>query len=203
MARHHNHLRSHVAYLAARLMAEDGISDYGTAKRKAARQAGVADLGELPDNQEIEEALRTYQSLYQAEDQPLILRRLRECAVGAMQLLQEFDPHLTGSVLTGTAGAHSDINLQLVAESSKDFDIFLINRGIPYESSTRSSRAGDRAIPVYQLRVDGATVTASLYEHGDRRNLQKYRSDGRPIERARIDEVKALLAGMQSEPPAG
>src|SRR5471032_1964929 len=70
-------LRRHIAYIAARMMAEDGIADYGTAKTKAARQAGLADSALLPDNQEIEEALREYQGLYQKDDQPAQLRRLR------------------------------------------------------------------------------------------------------------------------------
>ncbi len=34
-------LRRHIAYLAARLIAEDGVGDYATAKQKAARQAGL------------------------------------------------------------------------------------------------------------------------------------------------------------------
>ena len=52
------------------MMAEDGIADYATAKQKAARQAGLGDANLLPDNQEIEEALREYQGLYQKDEQP-------------------------------------------------------------------------------------------------------------------------------------
>ena len=61
-------LRLHIAYLAARLMAEDGGLDYGSAKSKAARQAGLADTNLLPDNHEIEAALREYQGLYQKDE---------------------------------------------------------------------------------------------------------------------------------------
>ena len=63
-------LRRQIAYIAARMMAEDGIADYATAKQKAARQAGLGDANLLPDNQEIEEALREYQGLYQKDEQP-------------------------------------------------------------------------------------------------------------------------------------
>ena len=48
-----NDCRSRIAYLAARLMAEDGIEDYALAKRKAARQAGMPDTRELPTNYEV------------------------------------------------------------------------------------------------------------------------------------------------------
>ena len=131
-----NQMRSHLAYLAARLMAEDGIQDYGAAKRKAARQAGVPDTRELPDNQEIEAALKTHQSLYQAEEQPIILRDLREIAVRAMEHFARFNPYLVGSVLTGTAGEHSDINLHLFADSAKEFEIFLLNEKSEFELET-------------------------------------------------------------------
>ena len=83
-SRRESNLRLQIAYLAARLMAEDGGLDYGAAKTKAARQAGLADTHLLPDNREIEAALREYQELYQSEDQPQHLRRLREVAVKVM-----------------------------------------------------------------------------------------------------------------------
>ena len=51
-------LRRRIAHEAARMLAEDGGMDYGFAKRKAARQLGVPDTRQLPDNREIEEALR-------------------------------------------------------------------------------------------------------------------------------------------------
>lgn len=194
MSRNHQ-MRSHLAYLAARLMAEDGIQDYGTAKRKAARQAGVPDSRELPDNQEIEAALKTYQSLYQANEQPAILHNLREIAVSAMERLARFNPYLVGSVLTGTAGEHSDINLHLFADSAKEFEIFLLNEKCEFELDTRNFKLGDRMepIPVYRLEHDGAAISAAVFERNDERVMQKYKADGRPIERARIAEVKALL----------
>ena len=48
-------LRQLVAHEAARMMAEDGISDYAYAKKKAGRQLGVVDANCLPSNAEIEE----------------------------------------------------------------------------------------------------------------------------------------------------
>ena len=53
-------LRREIAALAARMMAEDGISDFGFAKRKAARQLGVTERDALPNNDEIEAELRAW-----------------------------------------------------------------------------------------------------------------------------------------------
>ena len=90
--------RSALAVPAARLMAEDGIEDYGLAKRKAAKQLGMHDTRRLPNNAEIDAALREYQVIYQPDDQRQRTQLLREQAVDTMRELEDFNPHLTGSV---------------------------------------------------------------------------------------------------------
>jgi hypothetical protein len=80
-------------------------SKISQAKQKAARQAGVPDTHSLPDNREIEDALRTYRAFYQQGEHQAVLRHLREQALHLMDLFEAFTPYLVGSVLTGTAGA--------------------------------------------------------------------------------------------------
>ena len=104
--------RSAIAVHAARLMAQDGIEDYGLAKRKAAKQLGIPDSSRLPNNDEIDAALREYQDIYRSDDQEQRIRALREQAVRAMRELAAFDPHLTGSVLSGVAGPDAVSHLQ-------------------------------------------------------------------------------------------
>ncbi|MFN5446599.1 MAG: hypothetical protein ACK5AJ_08105, partial [bacterium] len=130
-------LRAEIAALAARMIAEDG-ADYGTAKRKAAKvllgnQKVPGDV--LPDNAEIEAEVREYQSLFFGEEHAQRLQHLRLIALEIMEKLSEFSPYLTGAVLNGTAGEHSDIHIQLFAESSKDVAVFLLNHEINYEVS--------------------------------------------------------------------
>ena len=191
-------MRSHLAYLAARLMAEGGIHDYAQAKLKAARQAGVPDTHSLPDNREIEEALRAYQALYHQEEHSEALTLLRRQAVHLMELFAPFNPYLVGSVLTGTAGRYSDINLHLFCDSIKDVEIFLLNRNMLYESGLRRTRLGDRQIEVSTLTLDfdGTTATFTVFHTDDLRIVPKYRADSRPVERARLPQVKALLANV-------
>jgi hypothetical protein len=190
-----NYTREQLAYLAARIMAQDGVNDFAAAKRKAARQAGMTDSKQLPDNREIEEALRTYQALYQSEAQGEALLRLRRLAVQAMELLAPFNPHLLGPVLAGTAGEHSDIDLQLFSDSDKDLELFLLNRRITYQSGSRKIRWGDRqrTVPFFSLPLEGALVNVTLLATDDLRVSQKHKSDGRPVERAKLAQVKALL----------
>ncbi|HEX4781604.1 MAG TPA: hypothetical protein VH301_12665 [Usitatibacter sp.] len=189
-------LRRHIAYVAARMMAEDGVADYGAAKMKAARQEGLADANLLPDNQEIEEALREYQGLYQKEEQPAQLRRLREVAVRVMRELEAFRPVLVGSVLSGTAGQHSDVNLQLFTDDAKAFSMYLVNKRWRFEEGSKRVRRGERMEDVPQLRidVDEVTVTVTVLDPDDERSAPRGRGESQPALRARLAEVEALLA---------
>ena len=96
ISRHHesgNHesgrdlMREQLAYHAARLMAENGITDHAFAKRKAAKQLGAPDTQHLPSNEEVDQALRSFRMLFQHESHPVILNQLRQQALAAMQLL--------------------------------------------------------------------------------------------------------------------
>ena len=196
-SRRDSNLRRHIAYIAARMMAEDGIADYGTAKTKAARQAGLADSALLPDNHEIEAALREYQGLYQKDEQPAHLRRLRQVAVKVMREFDEFRPALVGSVLAGTAGQFSDVNLQLFTDDAKLLTMFLLNRRYRFEEGSRKVRRGDRvdAVPQISLAVEDVTVTLTVLDPDDERSSPRLRAEpGETPLRARLAEVEALLA---------
>jgi ASC-1-like (ASCH) protein len=189
-------LRRHIAHLAARLMAVDGVADYATAKQKAARQAGLGDANLLPDNSEIEEALREYQGLYQSDEQPEQLRYLREVAVRVMREFEEFRPVLVGSVLNGTAGQHSDVNLQLFTDDAKALTMFLLNKRYRFDEGTRSVRRGGRMeeVPQLSLEVDDVTVTLTVLDRDDERSSARLRSDDEMPQRARLADVEALIA---------
>jgi len=190
-----NPTREYIAHLAARLMAEDGIEDHALAKRKAARQAGAADTRQLPDNEEIDAALRTYRALYHKQ-YPLQLRELRVLAVEVMAEFARFNPHLTGSVLSGTAGQFADIQLQLSAESVKDVEFELLNRGIRYETDAMRFYAGDMPVdaPVLSFEREAVTTRLVVLTPRDLRSRIKTSPAGKPIDRADQAAVELLLA---------
>jgi hypothetical protein len=194
-SRRDTNLRRQLAYSAARMIAEDG-ADYATAKQKAARQAGLADANILPDNQEIEEALREYQELYQKEDQPAHLRHLREVAVKVMREFEGFRPALVGSVLSGTAGQFSEVNLHLYTDDTKSLTMFLLNHRYRFEEGTRRVQRGGRfdEVPQVSLEVDDVTVTMTVLDPDDERSAARVRGDDEAPLRARLAEVEALLA---------
>ena len=187
--------RSAIAVHAARLMAQDGIEDYGLAKRKAAKQLGIPDSSRLPNNDEIDAALREYQDIYRSEAQPQRIRALREHAVRAMRELAVFDPHLTGSVLSGIAGPYAVIHLQLFTDNPKSVELFLIDRKMSYKTSQSRLYAGHepRVVPVFSIVVEGTDIELTVFDSRDLRAPVRATAEGRVIERARLPAVAALL----------
>lgn len=182
-------LRALIASTAARLLAEDGINDYTLAKRKALRQLGLPDNTQLPENGEVEVELRTFQRLFQDEEQNARIYHLRQKASEIMSLTERFTPYLTGSVLDGSAGRYAEIDIQLYADSAKDVEIFLLNENIPFAHSVPRT---DRAEAVLTVDLDDAVANLIVYPpHEERVTLRT--SDGRVRRRARLDAVRDLL----------
>lgn len=176
-------------------MAEDGVDDFGYAKRKAARQAGASDACAMPDNVEIERALAAYRQLYQKDEHPDLLRELREQALTVMKMVERFHPFLSGSVLSGVAGKFSDIEIHLFADSSKEVEMFLINRGWKYRTAQTRCFVNqtERQVPILILEHDGAEVQFKVFDRQDQRQSIRATALGRPLQRAGVAEVAALL----------
>lgn len=181
--------RQAIAAAAARMMAEDGINDYGYAKRKAARNLGYGEGTSLPTNDEVQIELRTYQSLYQEDEVRERLREMREMALVIMNELADFRPYLTGAVLDGTAGRASNIEIDLFADSTKDVEIFLLSRNIDYRSSEPRRHGPDTPETLLHLEWDDQPVTLAVYPL----TVERQRSGAQRHERAKASTVAALL----------
>ena len=188
-------MRARIAAAAARIMAEDGIDNFALAKRKAARSLGAPASEALPANDEIEAELLAYLALYQAEEHPERIAELRTAALEAMRALEDFHPYLTGPVLKGTAGPYAEIDLQLFPESAKDVEVFLLDRGIAFETQEARRYSGDRAhaVSVFTLLWQDTPLRLSVFDPRDERVALKTSQAGRVMQRAGIAELAALL----------
>lgn len=185
-------MREQLAHQAAKLMAEGGITDHAFAKRKAARQLGVSDTQHLPSNDEVDAALQSYRALYQQDCHPDILRLLREEALAAMRLLEPFHPYLTGSVLSGAAGMHSDINLLLFSDDAKAVLLFLLKHDLEFEDGEWKFRLNghEQTVPSYTLeRESGVLIHIVVLPENARFSGSRH-----PETHADIAAVEALLA---------
>ena len=188
-------LRQAVAEEAARVMAEQGIDDFLFAKRKAAERLGVVDAAILPRNTEIEAALFA-RRLFSAGRHESEIADLRRSALQAMRLMADFDPRLVGPVLTGSASAHSDIHLHLFSESAEAVSIRLDERGVPHETLERRLRfERDRTVsfPAFRFVAGRQTVDAVVFPLDGIRQSPCSPVDGKPMRRATVAEVAALV----------
>jgi hypothetical protein len=189
-------LRSALAQEAARIMAEHGIGDFLQAKRKAADRLGVNDVAVLPKNVEIEAALRAHQRLFGRESHDHTLKEQRRIALDTMRMLEEFQPRLVGSVLTGTATNYSDINLHLFADAAESVAMHLLEIGVPHEFYERRVKMdAERSInyPALRFAANGRTVDATVFPIDGIRQSPYSPVDGKPMKRADAREVSELV----------
>jgi hypothetical protein len=191
-------LRRRIALEAARLMSEHGIRDFHLAKRKAAERLGAGEDIGLPKNSEIEDALREHQRLFQADEQPLRLRRLREVARDAMRFFVPFEPRLVGAVLDGTADRHSAVCLHLFSDAPEDVIAFLQEQGIPYEEQNRRLRLSldaQREYPVLLFSADEIAIDLTVLPRDAIRQAPLDGVGERPMRRAALAVLEELLSG--------
>lgn len=189
-----NPIRDRVAQLAAQLIHEHGIQDFALAKRKAARQLGIAEAHNLPGNFEIEKALKAYQTLFHNDTQPIILQQLREIAIETMEMLSEFNPYLTGSVLNGTANEHSDIQIELFTDNEKELELFLLNQGIQFKQGQRQimHQGNHKQIPCFILSNQACDIYITIHAPSRIRNAPRTNSS-EPLKRASLSQALALV----------
>ena len=181
--------RTQIANAAARLIAEHGLADYAQAKRKAARSLGLPDSTPLPENAEVDSELRSYQRLFQNDEQSERIAHLRRKAVEMMAIVQRFNAYLTGPVLDGSAGRYAEIDIQLFTDSAKDVEIFLLNQHLDFAHSVPRT---DRAEAALTIDDDDAVINLIVYPAHQERVSFKTR-DGRVRPHARRDAVLKLI----------
>ncbi|HEX8756693.1 MAG TPA: hypothetical protein VF745_10170 [Steroidobacteraceae bacterium] len=190
-------LRRALAQEAARIMAEHGIRDFFVAKRKAAERLGVTDgTAALPKNTEIETALAEYQRLFGGESHEESLQAQRRAALTAMHALREFEPRLVGPVLSGTATEYAEVQLHLFADYAESVALKLIDRGIAHEVTERRVRMSPErvlAVPGLRFEVEDQPIEATVFPADAIRQAPVSPVDGRPMRRASVIEVEALL----------
>lgn len=189
-------LRVRVAEEAARIMREQGVRDFLLAKRKAADRLGVLDRHGLPANHEIAAALAAQQRLFGGAEHEDNLRALRETALRAMQLLENFEPRLVGPVLAGTATEHSGVSLHVFAPTAEEIAFMLMERGIRYRSAERRLRLGTgdhSSYPSFEFDAGATAVEAVVFPEKGLRQPPLCPVTGGPMRRARREEVEALL----------
>jgi hypothetical protein len=185
-----------VAAHAAMLIVEEGL-EYGAAKRRAAKQLGVASRSVLPDNDQVELAVREYIDIFCKDTQANELQALRALALDWMRRLAQFRPHLSGAVWSGTATRRSDIYLQLFCDDPKSAEIGLIDLGIRFEVHSVTGFTGHN-VDALSIQAwckplsENVGVHLLIYDFDELRGALKPDAHGRKL-RADLGTVERLL----------
>lgn len=197
-----NTLKSEIAAAVAALVVEEGL-EYGPAKRRAVKQLSLPARTELPDNDQIEDAVREYITIFCADTQPIELNALRELALVWMDRMSAFRPYLTGAVWHGTATRLSDIYIQLFCDDSKSAEIALIEHNVDYEPRTVTGFTGGKveALSLSSLckpLSEAIGVHLMVYDYDDLRGALKPDSKAR-APRGDLAAVRKMLDSIKKE----
>jgi predicted nucleotidyltransferase len=192
-----NRTRKLLAIEAAKIMAESGVKDFYTAKRKAAVRLGMPNTRHLPRNIEIEQALSEHQRLFKHQTQPTRLMELRQTTLRVMRLLHTFNPHVVGPVLSGTADQHSEINIHVFTDTSEDVARYLLEESIPFKvAEKRLNQSKGQAIryPVFYFMAGDTGIEITVFPVNGIRQAPLSPVDGKPMTRASMTALDQLIS---------
>ncbi len=189
-------LRAQVAQEAARIIAEHGIENFRQAKIKAAERLNATRDAALPNNREIEAALKAHHTLFEPDDHSKWIAQLRRTALAAMKLLDAYSPRLVGPVLAGTANEDSAILLHVFADNPDDIYFYLETEGFRTSQGERRyksrGKSGDR-YPFLAFDFGDDLVEATMFPFDGLRQAPTSPVDGKPMARASAAQVEKLL----------
>ena len=195
--------RRRLAYESARILAEQGPTEFDRARRKAAARLGITDKRCWPDNAEINDALLEQQQLFEPDEHARSLADLRRHALSAMREFADFRPRLIGPALRGTATHEHGIELRLFADSPEEVLMALMDRRIPWQEGEAVQRYASGSVetcPVFAFVAGDIPVHLQVLPWQARRQPPLDPVSERPERGIDADELAALLAdGGESE----
>lgn len=187
-------IAAQIADEAARIITEEGLADYQLAKTKAVRRLGLPAQTNLPNNAAIEAALIARQSIFNTEEQSESLHYLRQLTLDLMQALEEFEPHVVGPVLKGTASSDDVIHLHLFSEDAKNVAIALLSLDIDFVAVERRVTAKNPdGIKGFRFHWQAALAEVLVFPDGKLRVSPPSPVDGKPMPRADRGTLLALM----------
>ena len=195
-----NQIRQVLAKEAARLMYEEGVSQYLDAKKMAAKRlfgnGGAKAMRyrpkDLPSNGEISIELAKLVALYE-DDQQDRLAAMRKAAVIIMTDLSPFHPRLIGSVSTGRVRKGSDIDLHVFTDNIEDLEDHLHKLQWHYDKKQVVVRHGHQFIEYTHIYIQADfPVELSVYPLMALRVTARSSTDAKPIKRLKIADVERL-----------
>lgn len=201
-------LRGAIAAEAARLMYEEGVKQYFTAKRLASKRMFGRVGGrrmryrpqDLPSNGEIRDALLILAEYAEGDGRTRRLFAMRVVALRAMRALEGFSPRLIGSVSTGHIRRGSDIDLHVFTDDEDALIDHLKTLGWRWETERVTILKFGEIREYLHVHVrDDFEVELTVYDRRELRFRPRSSTDGKPIVRVKTSALEALLAAEHAE----
>lgn len=199
-----DHRRLTLAVEAARIIQEEGLTDFRGAKAKAAERLGMGKNAVLPNNEEIEAALAERTRIFHSDSHPELLDALRHAAFEIMCDLAPFHPRLVGDVLSGNATIHSTVDLHLFSDTVEAIGSALEQLGIGHRVIARRFRLRRdefEPFPGYRFSAHDCDFSGTVFPLRMRGHAPLSPVDGRPMQRASVKELANILKGTKGTGP--
>ena len=170
-----NNNRLVVARRAAEVIMEEGITDYLFAKKKAAKSLGLLTSDNLPSNQEIDNALKEYQNIFQEQVDSETILKIKKEALSIMTIFRDFNPHLTGQLLEGLIPKFPKIQINLFTDNLKEVEYILLNKNISFDVKDKnyqeklSKKKSTKIVPAFILEGLWFPIELKVYFENDMR----------------------------------
>ena len=192
-----------IANRAAEIIMEEGIIDYHFAKKKAAKYLGYQSSDYLPSNDEIDNALKEYQKIYQVDIDASLVRKIKDEALVIMELVKKFNPHLVGQLIDGLIPKYPILQINLYTDNMKEIEYVLLNNNIEFNlkdtniSEKRTKKKSLRNIPIIKIEGRWFPIELKVLNENDlklkKNNLNLINGRGKNLEDLRRSEDKLSL----------
>ncbi len=194
MRRKRNAIKRLLVREAARLMYEEGVTQYLNAKRIASKRILGKQSRFLPSNGETSNELHRLAMFDQGDALNTNLFKMRLLAMDVMEQLTEFYPRLIGSVSTGRIRQGSDVDLHVFTESVEKIQNVLEKLGWEFELKQVWIQKNGRPTEYTHIYLSlDFPVELSVYPENEIRVRGRSSTDGKPIERLSPSKVRDLV----------
>ncbi|MBI79126.1 MAG: hypothetical protein CMQ51_01720 [Gammaproteobacteria bacterium] len=187
------HMRKILAKEAARIILENGIQDYGLAKRKAAQRHGVDSMSILPRNIEIENSILEWHNNVDKNNTIGHLVEMRCLALKIMGIVKDFSPRLVGSVYSGSASFNSPVEIHVFTDVIEDLIIILEKENLQFKNFQKRYQFHGKSrfnIPGFSFAIEDIVIHLMVFGKKSEHNPPLSPIDRRPMKG--IGRIKLL-----------
>lgn len=174
-------------------MVDGTETEYLMAKERALMMLGLSGESRLPSNRQIKECIENLsKEQLGAQEVKRRVREMREIAEQIMGALDDCDPYLIGSVLTGQIRRDSDIDIHAYSDSSGDLMSRLALAGYEdVEEEIVENRKGSFLHVRWEERIYPVEIT--VYPWSWRHIVPISSVTSKPMKRADLQAVRGII----------